>query len=107
MKDFKTPHTDRAGQHPHPHTRTERQSQKRSLHHLQQFQSHRASHRQTRVPIQHHWPRRVTFDVTASDDYTSHEIALPATGTAIHVRLHLPVGITKIRSVEFKPATKP
>jgi uncharacterized sulfatase len=50
---------------------------------------------------------RVTFEVTASDDFTRHEITLPATGTVIHVRLHLPVGITKIRSVEFKPATKP
>jgi hypothetical protein len=106
LKDIKTPHTDRAGRHPHPHTRTERQRQRRSLPYPQRPRSHRASHRQTRAPIQHHRPGRVTFEVTASDDFTSHEIALPATGTVIHVRLHLPGGITKIRSIEFKPKAK-
>ncbi len=42
---------------------------------------------------------RAAFSVTASDDWQTHDIALPATGTIIHVRLHLPGGTTQVREV--------
>ena len=42
---------------------------------------------------------RAAFSVTASDDWQTHTIALPATGTIIHVRLHLPGGTTQVREV--------
>ncbi len=46
---------------------------------------------------------RVTFAVTASEDFTAHEIALPATATIIHLRIHLPGGTTQIRDLDFQP----
>ena len=42
---------------------------------------------------------RATFSVTASDDWATNEVPLPATGTIIHVRLHLPGGTTHVREV--------
>jgi len=50
---------------------------------------------------------RVTFAVTASDDFTTHEVALPATGTVIHLRIHPSGGVTQIRNIEFKTTTNP
>jgi uncharacterized sulfatase len=43
---------------------------------------------------------RVTFAVTASEDFTTHEVALPATGTVIHLRIHPPGGVTQIRDIQ-------
>ena len=47
---------------------------------------------------------RVTFAVTAADDWRTHEVRLPAAGTIVHVRLHLPGGTTLVRSLRFDPA---
>jgi arylsulfatase A-like enzyme len=48
---------------------------------------------------------RVTFAVTASEDFTTHEVVLPATGTVIHLRIHPSGGVTQIRNIEFKTTT--
>jgi uncharacterized sulfatase len=49
---------------------------------------------------------RVTFAVTASGDWQTHTVPLPAQGTLIHLRLHLPGGVSRIREIEFLPASK-
>ena len=46
---------------------------------------------------------RTTFQVKSSGDWETHEIKLPASGTIIHVRIHLPEGTSLIREVELKP----
>ncbi len=46
------------------------------------------------------------FAVTSSDDWQTHGIPLPATGTVIHVRLHLPGGTTLLREIKLTSATK-
>jgi hypothetical protein len=48
---------------------------------------------------------RAVFPVTASDDWQTQEIKLPASGTLIHLRLHFPGGTTLVRQVELQPAT--
>jgi uncharacterized sulfatase len=50
---------------------------------------------------------RAAFQVTASDDWQTHEIQLPASGRIIHLRIHLPGGITQLREPDFKPAAQP
>ena len=45
--------------------------------------------------------------VTASEDFITHEVALPATGTVIHLRIHPSGGVTQIRNIEFKNTTNP
>jgi arylsulfatase A-like enzyme len=49
---------------------------------------------------------RATFQVTAADDWQTHEVKLPASGRIIHLRVHLPSGITQIREIDFQPAAK-
>jgi arylsulfatase A-like enzyme len=44
----------------------------------------------------------VSFDVTASEDWKTHEVAIPADGTVIHIRLHLPPRTSQIQSLELK-----
>ncbi len=46
---------------------------------------------------------RADFPIAASDDWQTIEIPLPAKGTIIHVRVHLPEGKTLIREIIFKP----
>lgn len=49
---------------------------------------------------------RASFQLTASDDWQTHEVKLPASGRIIHLRIHLPGGIAQLRDPEFKPAAK-
>jgi arylsulfatase A-like enzyme len=49
---------------------------------------------------------RVAFEVKASDEWQTHEIALPAKGRIIHVRVHMPAGSAEFRTLEFKPAAR-
>lgn len=50
---------------------------------------------------------RATFQVTASEGWRTHAVPLPAKGTIIHIRVHLPGGVTQIRSIEVEPLSKP
>ena len=45
---------------------------------------------------------RVTQSVLASDDWQPCDLRLPATGTIVHLRLHLPGGNTRIRSIRMQ-----
>lgn len=47
---------------------------------------------------------RAVFQIAASDDWQTHEVQLPVTGTLIHLRLHLPGGSTLVRQFELHPA---
>ncbi|MBM4093235.1 MAG: aryl-sulfate sulfohydrolase [Planctomycetes bacterium] len=47
---------------------------------------------------------QIVFQVSASDDWRTHEIKLPVSGTLIHVRLHLPAGTSLLRQFELRPA---
>ena len=49
---------------------------------------------------------RARFAVTASEDWQTHEIPLPAAGTVIHLRLHLPAGVTLFREIEVSSTSK-
>jgi len=50
-------------------------------------------------------PASITrFDITASADWQTHEVAIPAGGTIIHLRVHLPGGTTQVRRIELKKA---
>jgi arylsulfatase A-like enzyme len=49
---------------------------------------------------------RVSFEVKASTDWQTHEIPLPAKGSIIHVRVHLPAGGAEFRAIEFKPSAR-
>lgn len=40
---------------------------------------------------------RIPFQITAKDDWQTHEITIPATGRIIHVRVHLPAGGAELR----------
>jgi hypothetical protein len=46
---------------------------------------------------------RVTFEVTGSGDWQTHEIKLPATGAIAHVRIYVPEGNCLIRDIDFSP----
>jgi uncharacterized sulfatase len=46
---------------------------------------------------------RAAFPVTASDDWQTHSVPLPAHGRIIHLRVRLPPGASMMREVEFKP----
>jgi len=46
---------------------------------------------------------RATFAVNASDDWQTHEIKLQATATIIHVRIHLPNGVTQLEPIQLNP----
>jgi len=46
---------------------------------------------------------RTAFESAATGDWQTHEIKLPASGTIIHVRVHLPAGTSLIRELELKP----
>jgi arylsulfatase A-like enzyme len=46
---------------------------------------------------------RAAFQVTAADNWQTQEIKLPASGTLIHLRLHLPGGTTLVRQFELQP----
>ncbi len=48
---------------------------------------------------------RAAFQVAASDNWQTQEINLPASGTLIHLRLHLPGGTVLVRQFELQPAT--
>jgi arylsulfatase A-like enzyme len=50
---------------------------------------------------------QTTFAVSASDDWQAHEVALPATGTIIHVRIHLPGTLTYLREITLSPNQQP
>lgn len=50
---------------------------------------------------------RITFAVTASEEFTPHEVSLPATGTVIHLRIHPAGGVTQFRNIEFKTPANP
>ena len=45
---------------------------------------------------------RAAFTVTASDAWQTHEVALPAGGTIVHLRLHFPGGRVELRGVGFE-----
>jgi uncharacterized sulfatase len=49
---------------------------------------------------------RKDIQVIPSDDWQTHEIQLPAAGTIIHLRLHLPAGTTQLREIHLQPASK-
>jgi arylsulfatase A-like enzyme len=49
---------------------------------------------------------RAPFEVTASDDWQTHAITLPAKGRIIHVRVQLPAGPAQFRTLDFKPAAR-
>lgn len=49
---------------------------------------------------------RVSFPLASTDDWQTHEIALPAKGRIIHLRLHLPGGITQVREIQLKPGAQ-
>jgi hypothetical protein len=49
---------------------------------------------------------RVTFPVSASNDWQTHEVKLPATDRIIHLRLQLPGGVTQLRDINLGPASK-
>ena len=46
--------------------------------------------------------RRTTFQITAANEWQTHEVSLPAESAVIHVRVHLPEGTNLIRELEFK-----
>ncbi|MCY2976295.1 MAG: sulfatase-like hydrolase/transferase [Planctomycetota bacterium] len=46
---------------------------------------------------------RITFVVDASDDWQTHEVRLPATAKIIHIRIHLPGGITQLEPIQMSP----
>ncbi len=48
---------------------------------------------------------RAAFPVTASNNWQTHEIRVPASGTLIHLRLHFPGGTVLVRQFELQPAT--
>jgi len=48
---------------------------------------------------------RAVFPLAASDDWQTHEVQLPARGTLIHLRLHLPGTTAEVRQFELQPAT--
>jgi uncharacterized sulfatase len=49
---------------------------------------------------------RVNFPVTASEEWQTREVVLPATGTVIHLRLHLPQSTTSLREIKLEAAAK-
>ncbi len=49
---------------------------------------------------------RVNFAVTASGEWQTRETLLPAAGTVIHLRLHLPGGTTFLREIKVETAAK-
>jgi len=49
---------------------------------------------------------RARFTVNASEDWQTHEIKLPATGTIIHLRLHPPGGVTLFREIQTSSTSK-
>jgi uncharacterized sulfatase len=49
---------------------------------------------------------RAYFTVTSSDDWQTHDIPLPANGTIIHLRLHLPGGVALIREIKVPSTLK-
>jgi len=49
---------------------------------------------------------RTTFSVTASTDWQTHQLEIPATGSIIHLRVHLPVGAAEFRTLDFKSAPR-
>lgn len=46
---------------------------------------------------------RVAFAVAATSDFVSHEIAIPADANIIHLRVHLPIGVSQIRQLALEP----
>jgi arylsulfatase A-like enzyme len=46
---------------------------------------------------------RIKFVVEASDDWQAHQITLPAIEKIIHLRIHLPVGVTQIEKIQMNP----
>ncbi|MBC7964851.1 MAG: sulfatase-like hydrolase/transferase [Fuerstia sp.] len=49
---------------------------------------------------------RAKFSVTASEDWQTHELQLPATDTIIHLRLHLPEGTTLLREITLSSSAR-
>lgn len=49
---------------------------------------------------------RIDFPASASDEWQTHEIRIPATGTITHIRLLLPGGISEVREIGFETIPK-
>lgn len=47
---------------------------------------------------------RVPFEVKAGVEWQTQEVAIPAKGRVIHVRLHLPPGEAEFRTIDLQPA---
>jgi len=46
---------------------------------------------------------RTAFVVRASDDWQTHEVNIQAAAKIIHLRIHLPVGVTQIEEIQMNP----
>ncbi len=46
---------------------------------------------------------RTTFFVDASDDWKTHEVNIQATAKIIHLRIHVPIGVTQIEDIQMNP----
>ena len=49
---------------------------------------------------------RATFAITSSEDWQTHEVPLPATGTIVHLRLHLTGGTTLLREIKVQSGSQ-
>ncbi|MFC5457768.1 sulfatase [Prosthecobacter fluviatilis] len=49
---------------------------------------------------------RVPFEVKAGDEWQTQEVAIPAKGRVIHVRVHLPPGPAEFRTLDLLPASR-
>jgi hypothetical protein len=49
---------------------------------------------------------RAGFQIPPGTDWQSHDVALPASGTIIHVRVHLPAGPSSIQQIQIQHADR-
>lgn len=49
---------------------------------------------------------RLNFSLEATADWQTHKLDIPATGSVIHLRLHLPAGAAEFRTLDFKPTSR-
>lgn len=49
---------------------------------------------------------RVPFEVKASEEWQTREVQIPAKGSVIHVRVHMPAGPAEFRTIDLQPAAR-